>query len=332
MALKPTGGVVEHIGRDGRTYRALRFTACGKRRFESLGPVSEGDAQRALRYVLDDVERGIWRPPQAVKAPPELEPVPTFHEYAEGWWLLNESRLAARTVEDYRWRLKRKGGLIDCFGELPLDKITVDTVESFIAAKLGEDEPLSPRSINMMLTLLAAILDSARERKMIEANPATGKRRRVRERKPQRSYLDSAAGIKALLDAAATLGAKARDNGREGHVHREALTTVLVFAGLRVSELCDLLWRHVDLAVGWLHVVDSKTDTGVRRVKIRGIVHDALLAIKPVDVDPDAYVFATSRVEGMNVSFVQAYTVPRTLPRAGQERVRGAFSASDPLW
>jgi integrase len=197
--------------------------------------------------------------------------------------------------------------LIDCFGELPLDKITVDTVESFIAAKLGEDEPLSPRSINMMLTLLAAILDSARERKMIEANPATGKRRRVRERKPQRSYLDSAAGIKALLDAAATLGAKARDNGREGHVHREALTTVLVFAGLRVSELCDLLWRHVDLAVGWL-------------------------AIKPVDVDPDAYVFATSRVEGMNVSFVQAYTVPRTLPRAGQERVRGAFSASDPLW
>ena len=61
MALKPTGGVVEHIGRYGRTYRALRFTACGKRRFESLGPVREGDAQRALRYVLDDVERGIWR-------------------------------------------------------------------------------------------------------------------------------------------------------------------------------------------------------------------------------------------------------------------------------
>ena len=243
----------------------------------------------------------------------------------------NESRLAARTVEDYRWRLKRKGGLIDCFGELPLDKITVDTVESFIAAKLGEDEPLSPRSINMMLTLLAAILDSARERKMIEANPATGKRRRVRERKPQRSYLDSAAGIKALLDAAATLGAKARDNGLEGHVHREALTTVLVFAGLRVSELCDLLSRHVDLAVGWLHVVDSKTDTGVRRVKIRGIVHDRCSRSSRL-TSTGRLRFRNVELEGMNVSFVQAYTVPRTLPRAGQERVRGAFSASDPLW
>ena len=292
MARKPTGGVVEHIVRDGRTYRALRFTAYGKRRFESLGPVSEGDAQRALRTCSTTLSAGIWRPPQAVEAPPELEPVPTFHEYAEGWWLLNESRCAARTVEDYRWRSFSQGGLIDCFGELPLDKITVDTVESSIAAKLGEDEPLSPRSINMMLTLLAAILDSARERKMIEAEsgdrqaPPSAGAQATAQLPRQRGGHQGAVG---RCRHSGRQGARQRTRGR---VHREALTTVLVFAGLRVSELCDLLWRHVDLAVGWLHVVDSKTDTGVRRVKIRGIVHDALLAIKPVDVDPDAYVFA----------------------------------------
>jgi hypothetical protein len=32
MARPTTGSVIEHKGRDGRTYRSLRFVACGKRR------------------------------------------------------------------------------------------------------------------------------------------------------------------------------------------------------------------------------------------------------------------------------------------------------------
>ncbi len=259
----------------------------------SLGPLSEAEAQRELRHVLADVERGTWQPPQAVEPPSEVEPVPTFHEYAEQWWLLNHDRWAAKTVEDYRWRLERAGGLIDYFGEIPLDKIKVDTVERYIAAKLGEDEPLSPRSINMMLTLLAAILDSAIERELIEGrNAAKGKKRRVAERRPQRSYLDSADAIVALLDAAGRMDAAARLDGQ--HVHRKAILTTLVFAGLRISECSELRWRDVDLAAGWLTVGSAKTDAGVRRVKIRGVLRDALLAIKSADAAPESYVFATS--------------------------------------
>ena len=40
MARKATGAVISHVGTDGRTFRSLRFTAYGKRRFLSLGPVS----------------------------------------------------------------------------------------------------------------------------------------------------------------------------------------------------------------------------------------------------------------------------------------------------
>jgi len=58
MARKATGAVVEHTCKDGRTYRSLRFTAYGKRRYVSLGSVSAGDAERELRHVLADVERG----------------------------------------------------------------------------------------------------------------------------------------------------------------------------------------------------------------------------------------------------------------------------------
>jgi hypothetical protein len=32
MARPTTGSVVEHVGRDGRTYRSLRFSAYGTRR------------------------------------------------------------------------------------------------------------------------------------------------------------------------------------------------------------------------------------------------------------------------------------------------------------
>jgi hypothetical protein len=91
---------------------------------------------------------------------------------------------------DYRRRLENH--LIPFLEETPLHQIKVDTIDRYKAAKLTEG--LSPRSINMHLTILAAILESAVERELIAANPAKGKRRRVKERKPQRSYLGTPRG------------------------------------------------------------------------------------------------------------------------------------------
>jgi integrase len=161
--------------------------------------------------------------------------------------------------------------LLPWFGELPLDQITFDTVERYIAAKLAEDDPLSARSINMTVILLAAILESAIERELISRNPAKGKTRRVKERAPSRSYLESAEQITALLGAAGELDREATKERR--HVERRAMLATLVFAGLRIGELCALRWRDVDLAGGWLHT-GSKTDAGVRKVKIRGALRD----------------------------------------------------------
>ena len=64
-----------------------------------------------------------------------------------------------------------------------LDAITFDTVERYIAGKLagtvydkgvpvGEDDPLSARSINMTVMLLGAILERAQERGLIDYNAA----------------------------------------------------------------------------------------------------------------------------------------------------------------
>ncbi len=236
--------------------------------------------------------------------------MPTFHAYAEQWWVRNEGWFADKTREDYKWRLERN--LLPYFGEHALDRITFDTVEKYIAAKLDEDKPLSARSINMTLVLLSSILETAVERELIDRNPASGQRRRVRERGPRRTQVDTADAIGALLAAAGELDGKRR--GR----YRRALLATLLFAGLRVSELCGLRWRDVDLATGWLTAEDSKTDAGRRRVKLRGTLRDELAAIRPLDADPDGYVFGTSTGGPQNPSNIRNRILAPAVDRASE--------------
>jgi integrase len=266
--------------------------AYGKRRYVSLGPVSAETADQALRHAIADVERGSWEPPRQAAAPTEPEPIPTFHVFAEDWWLRNEKQLAPSTQLDYRWRLETH--LLPFFARHRLDEITFDQVERYIARKLDERHPLSPRSINMTVTLLGAILEGAVERELIPRKPARGRGRRVRERAPRRSYLETAEQIGALLDAAARLDASAR-KGRQ-HIERRAMIAVLVFTGLRVGELLALRWRDIDMTGGWMYVEESKTDAGRRRIKIRGALQSELVRVRErqAEPEPDRVMFATS--------------------------------------
>jgi integrase len=344
MARPTTGSVTKHVGKDGLIYRSLRFTAYGKRRRVPLGPVSEADAEKALRHTLADVERGTWRPPAAVETPTEVE-IPTFHVFAEEWWVRNEGRYAAKTRTDYRWRLEVH--LLPYFAELRLDAITFDTVERYIAAKLAEaarlteahedwqrqveaekdrskrralererpPRPLSPRSINMTVILLAAIMESAIERELISRNPAKGKTRRVKERAPVRSYLSSAWQIIALLRAASELDREAARNHR--HVKRRAMVSVLVFAGLRIGELVALPLDEIDLAGGWLHT-GSKTDAGNRDVKIRGALHDELATVRADATPGQRLAFPTSTGRQMSADNFRSRVLAAVVKRANE--------------
>ena len=292
MPRQATGKVIEHHGAGGRTYRALRFTAYGKRRYVSLGVVSADEAQQALRHTMADVERGTWRPPRAIEPPPEAPAKPTFHAFAEEWWLLREAQWARKTHLDYRWKLEYH--LLPYFGQRRLNEISVADVERYAAAKLAErPRPLSPRSVNATITLLGMILEAAVDRELIGRNAARGRGRKVRERAPRRTYLETAGQIAALLDAAGELDRAAREDRQ--HVERRAIIATLTFAGLRIGELCALRWRDVDLAGGWLSVGEAKTDAGRRRVKLRGALRDELASVRVRlgDPFPDAFVFQT---------------------------------------
>jgi len=319
MARPATGQIVERADATGAIRRSLRFRAGGQRHTVPLGVVSRADAERELACVMADVARGLWKPPAIVEAPVEVE-VPTFHEFAEDWWVRNQAQLAENTRADYRWRLECH--LLPEFGERRIDRIDFNAVESYIAGMLAGDRPLSARSINMTVTLLGAILERAVKRRLIDHNPAKDKDLRVKEREPVRSYLSAAGQIAALLDAAGELDRGAASNRR--HIKRRAMLAVLVFAGLRINELCALRWRDVDLAAGWLHT-GSKTDAGRDRVvKIRGALRDELLTLRAGrgSIDQDAYVFATGRGGRMSDDNFRSRVLRAAVGRANENLER----------
>jgi integrase len=175
---------------------------------------------------------------------------------------------------------------------------------------------LSNETINKSLTRLGQILGKAKKYGLIANNPAREEGTKLKVSRPGRSYLDSAAQIEALLEAARTLDAEAT---RYPHLNRHGVVATLVFAGLRISELLALTWGDVDLANGWLTVRQAKTDAGVRRVKLRPVLRDVLAEHKPADADAQALVFGTTEGKRHSPSNIRRRVLSKSVAGAKRE-------------
>lgn len=333
MPPKATGSVVEPT--NGRAW-ALRFRAYGKRRYVALGTSGEGwnhaKAERELRHVLADVERGIWQPPASEPEQSSAE-MPTFHEFASEWLEDASAELRERTRVDYRWRLSNH--LLPYFADHRLSAITVEEVDRYRQAKVRESKamesarqkqlalpkekrtgvprPLSNGSINKTIRLLAAILEQAVEYGYLDRNPARGRKRLLKESKPPRSYLQPEQ-VAALLGAAGELD----EESRNGIHRRRALLATLALAGLRISEALDLRWRDVSLDGRRLQVVSSKTDAGIRQVDLTPALRDLLAEHQAESsfTKPTDFVFATREGHRDNPSNVRNRLLGAAVERA----------------
>lgn len=85
-----------------------------------------------------------------------------------------------------------------------------------------------------------------------------------------------------------------RPERNRNDVPRVAIVATLVLAGLRISELCALDGRHVDLAGRSIRVPRIKTDASERVIPMLPALHEVLLAHSAdYDYGPDEPVFAT---------------------------------------
>jgi len=152
--------------------------------------------------------------------------------------------------------------------------------------------PLSNDSINKTLVTLTQILDSAVERGLLESNPARGKRRRLKVVKPVRRQLE-ADDLKELL---AVAGDMDRNLYRGHRIGRRPMIAAMAKSGLRVTEMCRLRWRDVDVHHERLVIDEAKTDAGNRHVDLSLDVIEELMAWRAErqPASPDEYVFATA--------------------------------------
>jgi integrase len=284
MPRRVNGEIIERPGKTGVGYQ-LRFTAYGRRESLTLNSRDGWTREKGeveLANILADVRRGTWRP-HAASVAPEPPDDPTFHDFASQW-IANQSHLGERTVEDYTWALSSH--LLPFFADHRLSQITVAEVDRYKAWKVRERElphinrPLSNNSINKTIKRLAQILDVAVEYGHLAANPASGRRRRLKGEPPRRARLESEQ-VATLLEVAGQ--------------HRALLATAIMAGGLRVSELTGLRWRDVNLAGHRLTVAQSKTEAGRRQVDLNPDLRDELASHKassPFNA-PDDFVFPT---------------------------------------
>ncbi|MGI8557555.1 MAG: tyrosine-type recombinase/integrase [Solirubrobacteraceae bacterium] len=292
MARTPKGKVEKYKGKSGTTYRT-RIQVNGKRRSVVLGHgrdgMTEALAEQHAQNLVADARRGLWHPikPEPV---PDVDPDPSFWQFASDWFEATRSGLAENTVKDYRWQLDH---LLVFFHAHALSEISVAEVDRFTHSKLRQ-ATLGPASVNKLLTRLGQILEVAVEYELITRNPVRVGKRKVKVPRFERDYLDNAEHVLAVLRAAGELDSEARADRRGA---RRALVAVLMFGGLRISEACALRWRHVDLAAGRLRVPGTKTDAAARWVRLLPVLRDELAAHKANSrsTGPDDLVLPTAR-------------------------------------
>jgi integrase len=297
MPPRPRGSIVEPR-KPGGQY-AIRFRVPGHpRQFQTTNATTRAEAEVELENVLADVRRGLWRPSArapVVEAPKEE---PTFHVFASEWLAARQAEgLEPKTIVDLRWSLELH--LLPRFADYRLSAITAQEIDRYKVAKAAErseiekrreaaeargerfgERGLSNSSINHTLRHLSQVLEAATEYGLIDSNPATGRRRRLKASKPARPWVEPEQ-LPSLLDAG-------RGNGK-------LLLEILAGAGLRIGEALALRWPHVDLGTGTLHVVAAKTEKGVREVHLTPALREALtLARVDSKTTPDGLVIATS--------------------------------------
>jgi len=319
MARRSEGQVVERHWKSGRGY-ALRFRAFGERQYLTLGLETEGwnrgRAEEELANVLADVRRGLWVPPTRRRRSEEQaegrgeEGELLFGPFAQRVIAQREGEVSASYFRIMQWSLSH---LLPYFADWPLVEIDVEAVDAYRAYKVEEAEsirraierrkpkldehgrprrPLNATSINKTLKLLSWVLSIAVEYGHIDRNPAEGRRRRLPELKHPPVHLDTVEQIQALLDACALLDRSPKRRSED----RLAVISTLLFAGPRAEELCNLLWRDIDLANGRILIGRSKTQAGLREIDLLPVLRDTLAAHKASAYrsGPDDLVFPTA--------------------------------------
>lgn len=321
MPRKATGTIISHPWKDGRTISfGAKVRAYGQRYTLDFGTNHEGWSDERARVELDEIQekiaRGTWKPPapeRTTAAKPDDDE--TVQVTLSRWWAKKRDEIAENTQADYRWRMNH---ILLELGREPTAAMNAMRVDEFRQVLSGKG--LAPRSVNMILDVLAQALDDAVDYKLLDANPARGKRRRMKVPKPIRSFLEPDMVVD-LIDVAGEWEASLPEHQRYGR--RALLALMCTSGGPRISECILADRREVDVPGGRWRIPESKTDAGERYVELTAFAADQLrahLATRKPRMN-DA-LFPTRTGGRLNASNVRNRLLPECVRRANKTRAK----------
>jgi integrase len=221
---------------DGRQVQKALGPAWTQRGRPADGYFTKRTAEAWLRDILDQAHKGTL--------PGMVRTRATFAEAAAEWlrYIEQERGRKASTLADYRSVVRAH--FLPAFGEQPLERITEETIERWLAAQLREGE-LSRRSVQKMVVLLNGIFRRARKVWKLPQNPVADIERLAVPKRAEIAFY-SPEEVHALVRA----GGDEQDG---------ALFLTAAMSGLRMGELLALRWRDVDFAAQTVRVTASYT-------------------------------------------------------------------------
>lgn len=193
-----------------------------------------------------DALRVEMRTGQAGTAPARY----TLGDYLENrWWPYIKTQVKASTVENYFSCVKH---IKRHLGERRLTSLTPLDVEDFKISMASEG--LGHAAANGAFLRLKQSLAQAVTWKLLGNNPAAPIEA-PKLRKYSATRLEPAQ-VRRLLD------------GADNTTDYGALFWVACMTGLRLQEILDLTWAHIDFGAAQLRVTASKTEAGIRAVAL----------------------------------------------------------------
>lgn len=231
-----TRGVWLSRRRDGTVIYGITYTTAeGVTVRKVVGP-KKALADEALNAVRTDIARGAYHLAPIIQSP-------TFRAFAKKY-------IEHAPTEKRSWRLDREclKPLTAHFGHRHLGNISSFHIEQYKQKRVQE---VSPRTVNIELSILSRMFRLARNWKLMSTDPMASVSR-LKEREKVIRVVSPAEEMR-LLDAAPE--------------HLRDFIILALNTGLRLGELRHLAGGDVNLGVGALTVRQSKTDR-VRHVPL----------------------------------------------------------------
>ncbi len=268
---------------EGTLYEKIRTwkTSDGKTHSKKMwvAAVSEGySRQRRRRRFFYGATAGEARAARDRYLSEKGKPVPqepvattTVSEYADHF--IDHAKAHARATTAYSYGVTLRRHVVPYIGKIQLSELTAERVTAFYEALKGKVSPSMRARVHVVLR---AMLNLAREERVVTSSPLESIRKGVPRHRPPRIESLSEKQVRAVL--------------KEARGHRlEALFVLALTTGMRQGELFALRWGDVDLRRRTLYVqrsaqevdseitfVEPKTELSRRRVALSQVAIDAL--------------------------------------------------------